>query len=112
MASALDATSKKRPRCPAPDESVIEFVEPPQEFLKCSLCLDLFEDPVSLASCGHTFCRQCALDTLKQKRECPLDRKPCARRGPLASLFNPNFTTQAGWCVGARSRWVHRHCST
>ena len=74
--------------------------------LKCSLCLDLFEDPVSLASCGHTFCRQCALDTLKQKRECPLDRKPCTGRGAGASLFNPNFTAKAGIdALRVRCRW-------
>ena len=30
-----------------------------REELKCSICFDLFKQPVSLPACGHTFCRAC-----------------------------------------------------
>ena len=30
-----------------------------REELKCSICFDLFKQPVSLPACGHTFCRVC-----------------------------------------------------
>lgn len=29
------------------------------DYLECPVCLDTFQDPVILPSCGHTFCRQC-----------------------------------------------------
>ena len=35
------------------------FIEPPNENLICSICLAVFDDPVVLASCDHTFCRSC-----------------------------------------------------
>lgn len=36
-----------------------KFVIQPSESLKCSLCKNLFTDPVISTQCGHTFCRQC-----------------------------------------------------
>ena len=35
------------------------FVTPPDTNLVCVICHDVFDDPVSLQSCGHTFCRSC-----------------------------------------------------
>ena len=67
-----------------------------REELKCSICVDLFKQPVSLPACGHTFCRVCIeaylqhLSTPTQSKEvttggdkmtvacvhCPLCRRP------------------------------------
>lgn len=33
-----------------------------QEELTCAICLDYFEDPVSI-ECGHNFCRGCLCRT-------------------------------------------------
>ncbi|XP_067830120.1 E3 ubiquitin-protein ligase TRIM39-like [Heptranchias perlo] len=46
--------------------------------LTCSVCLDLFEDPV-LTRCEHTFCRRCLLEFWNQQRRniCPICRKIC-----------------------------------
>ena len=30
-----------------------------EEDLKCSLCLDFFESPVRITTCGHDFCGKC-----------------------------------------------------
>eukprot|EP00061_Rhincodon_typus_P003099 g19265.t1 len=52
--------------------------------LTCSVCLDLFQDPV-LTRCEHTFCRRCVLQFWGQQRRniCPLCRKVC----PSAQLL-------------------------
>ncbi|XP_060706634.1 E3 ubiquitin-protein ligase TRIM17-like [Hemiscyllium ocellatum] len=52
--------------------------------LTCSVCLDLFQDPV-LTRCEHTFCRRCVLEfwSQQQRNMCPLCRKVC----PSAQLL-------------------------
>lgn len=55
--------------------------------LVCSLCLEQFVYPYSLATCTHTFCRECILHRLAVLRiqnnydafPCPLCRAPCTR---------------------------------
>ena len=43
------------------------------EDLICSVCCNVFEDPVS-TPCGHTFCRVCITETIRSNPKCPLDR--------------------------------------
>ncbi|XP_075421824.1 E3 ubiquitin-protein ligase TRAF7 isoform X1 [Ascaphus truei] len=44
------------------------FAEQPSVKLCCQLCCSVFKDPV-ITTCGHTFCRRCALNSEK----CPVD---------------------------------------
>uniref|UniRef100_A0A8D3C8E4 E3 ubiquitin-protein ligase TRAF7 n=1 Tax=Scophthalmus maximus TaxID=52904 RepID=A0A8D3C8E4_SCOMX len=44
------------------------FAEQPSVKLCCQLCCSVFKDPV-ITTCGHTFCRRCALTSDK----CPVD---------------------------------------
>ncbi|XP_076841975.1 E3 ubiquitin-protein ligase TRIM35-like isoform X2 [Brachyhypopomus gauderio] len=48
-----------------------------EEHLKCSICLEIFKDPVVL-TCSHSFCRTCIERTwhLKEMKKCPL----CSKR--------------------------------
>nr|XP_060140809.1 E3 ubiquitin-protein ligase TRIM4 isoform X2 [Globicephala melas] len=51
-----------------------------QEELTCSICLDYFEDPVSI-ECGHNFCRGCLRRSWAQSGSpvpCPECRQPSA----------------------------------
>ena len=41
------------------DEEIVVFAEPPTQDLKCSICLEVFRDPL-ITKCGHTFCSRCA----------------------------------------------------
>lgn len=43
-----------------------------QDFLKCSVCLDVFSDPVTTMECMHTFCRTCLASSLDFKKKCPV----------------------------------------
>lgn len=40
------------------------------EDLTCSICLNIFTDPVMLV-CGHSFCRECITLSLSSQDQCP-----------------------------------------
>ena len=44
------------------------------KFLYCSICDDIFRNPVRLKSCGHTYCMRCILQWGKHNFNCPLCR--------------------------------------
>ena len=44
------------------------------KFLYCSICDDIFRDPVRLKLCGHTFCNNCILKWSTHNANCPLCR--------------------------------------
>jgi len=61
-------------------------VVPPDPDLECSVCLEVFTDPVSLL-CGHTFCRQCAVTWFAEPGKlCPLARCPASANSQPAEL--------------------------
>jgi hypothetical protein len=74
--------SQRRER--EPPECV--WVTPPAPDLECSVCSEVFTDPVTLA-CGHTFCRACAVSwfTSPAKR-CPLGACPASAKSKPAKL--------------------------
>lgn len=43
------------------------------EELSCSVCMCLFQTPVTI-ECGHTFCRSCILNSVRSKNSCPMCR--------------------------------------
>lgn len=47
-----------------------------EDKLTCSICLGLYQDPVTLP-CGHNFCRKCIRDWWgRHEKECPECREP------------------------------------
>lgn len=69
-----------------PKEDVLEEDIP--EDLKCIICMDLFLNPV-VVSCGHTFCKICVQDLIRDKPSCPVCRTPTMQG---ADNLLPNFT--------------------
>ncbi|XP_060125833.1 zinc finger protein RFP-like [Zootoca vivipara] len=59
----------------------------------CSICLDYFKDPVTIAECGHNFCRSCLIQywgESEAEASCPQCRQRVQRRGliPNRQLAN------------------------
>ena len=51
----------------------------PNSYLLCSLCNELFTDPVINVKCGHTFCRACLQNSATgySSAKCPVDDSTC-----------------------------------
>ncbi|KAF9935021.1 hypothetical protein FBU30_008514 [Linnemannia zychae] len=58
---------------PLYDPRSLQYLEPTQTSLQCSVCCEYFTQPVS-APCGHTFCKGCILQALEVSPGCPLCR--------------------------------------
>ncbi|XP_071372552.1 E3 ubiquitin-protein ligase TRIM39-like isoform X1 [Centroberyx affinis] len=63
-----------------------------EEDLSCSVCHDIFKDPV-LLSCSHSFCKACLQSWWKEKqiRECPVCKKRSSQRKPPCNLVLKNL---------------------
>ncbi|XP_062253550.1 zinc-binding protein A33-like [Platichthys flesus] len=63
-----------------------------EEDLCCSVCHDVFRDPVIL-SCSHSFCKDCVESWWKDKevKECPLCKSRSSKRKPPCNLVLKNL---------------------
>lgn len=85
----------------AKDVPIMAVVE---ERLRCGICTDFYEWPVTVPRCGHVFCSVCVRRSLKAKQECPMCRARCAH-GDL----RPNHTVEAlSLCFRAGLPYLHR----
>uniref|UniRef100_A0A8C3KPE8 E3 ubiquitin-protein ligase TRIM39-like n=1 Tax=Calidris pygmaea TaxID=425635 RepID=A0A8C3KPE8_9CHAR len=65
-----------------------------QDEARCSICLEIFQDPVSI-HCGHNFCRSCITQTWEERTtnfSCPqcrmtVSRKILRRNWELANMI-------------------------
>ncbi|KAI1902416.1 hypothetical protein AGOR_G00044540 [Albula goreensis] len=64
----------------------------PEEELCCSVCCDIFKEPVVL-KCSHSFCRTCLQQCWEEKssRECPICRRKSSVGDPPVSLVLKNI---------------------
>ncbi|CAJ1057974.1 E3 ubiquitin-protein ligase TRIM39-like [Xyrichtys novacula] len=63
-----------------------------EEDLCCSICHDIFKDPVVL-SCSHSFCKDCLQSwwTEKQTQECPVCKRRSSKAEPPCNLVLKNL---------------------
>ncbi|XP_032426204.1 nuclear factor 7, ovary-like [Xiphophorus hellerii] len=63
-----------------------------EEDLCCSVCQDVFKDPVVL-SCSHSFCKECLKNWWREKpsRECPVCKRRSSRDRPPINLVLKNL---------------------
>ncbi|KAM6977434.1 E3 ubiquitin-protein ligase TRIM35-like [Aplochiton taeniatus] len=64
----------------------------PEEDLSCSVCFDIFKDPV-LLSCSHSFCKACLQKYWKENKEeqCPVCRRRFSKEEPPCNLALKNL---------------------
>lgn len=99
-----------------------EIVNPASvsDTLKCSICTDVFEDPVfrDAGGCQHVFCRVCAEQCLQREPTCPLCREPMDHRNlrahkgfqSLVDELQVRCERSCGWAGRLDAR--HRHIAT
>jgi len=63
-------------------ECSIKFLKKPSNYIVCSVCRNVFTDPVINVKCGHTFCLQCIEEAGGNKDDqviirCPEDGTEC-----------------------------------
>ncbi|XP_032426192.1 nuclear factor 7, ovary-like [Xiphophorus hellerii] len=63
-----------------------------EEDLCCSVCQDVFKDPV-LLSCSHSFCKECLKNWWREKpvKECPVCKRRSSRDSPPCNLALKNL---------------------
>ena len=54
--------------------------------LACSICLDVFSDPVMPAQCQHTFCRKCLSSLAANSRTASIPCPYCRKNFKIATL--------------------------
>ncbi|GAQ79905.1 Zinc finger RING-type domain containing protein [Klebsormidium nitens] len=80
--STLRGVKRRRTETPSPSlppELRPGFVEPPPKpdrevKFTCSICLENMKEEATTI-CGHIFCKQCILDSIKATKKCPTCRK-------------------------------------
>ncbi|XP_063054484.1 nuclear factor 7, brain-like [Engraulis encrasicolus] len=81
-----------------------------EEDLTCTVCWDIFTDPVVL-SCRHSVCKGCLENywSEKEENECPLCRRRSSRDDPPVCLPLKNLC-EAFWKERARpEEWCSEH---
>ena len=53
-----------------------DFIDEVSEELKCTICLQVFQDPNLTSCCGNRYCRKCIEKIVQQKMPCPLCQHP------------------------------------
>lgn len=83
----------KRQRLTLELESQPEEAEILQE-ITCSICAEVFRDPVMIRSTGMTYCRACVTTALGVRARCPLSGTNVSipRRGGVDAILLPNRT--------------------
>lgn len=83
-----------------------EFFITVPEWANCSICSDLFDEPVQWPNCEHTFCKACVTRLLTYgHRECPMCRGVLPNDVGFADLQHAVRMSSALLLLPVRCRW-------
>ena len=95
MADAAEGPPTKRQRLTAELEQS-ERGRHLLETVSCSICTEVFEDPVSPRGSIHTYCRACIRQALAVQPRCPLSNARIAiRRGNIDAVLDGNHQVRS-----------------
>ena len=79
------------------------------KFLYCSICDDIFRNPIRLKTCGHTYCINCILVWCKHNTNCPLCREEFTEKDIRTDIIATNIINDLEiFCVNAGCPWKGR----
>ena len=76
------------------------------KFLYCSICDDIFRDPIRLKTCGHTFCINCIIQWAQHNLNCPLCRESFTDKDIQKDIIATNIINDLEiYCVNLGCPW-------
>ena len=76
------------------------------KFLYCSICDDIFRNPIRLKTCGHTYCIGCILQWSKHNSNCPLCREEFSEKDIKTDIIATNIINDLEiYCVNSGCPW-------
>ena len=76
------------------------------KFLYCSLCDEIFRNPVRLKSCGHTYCLNCILEHSKHNFNCPLCQVNFTKNDIRIDIIATNIINDLKlYCINKGCHW-------
>ena len=62
-----------------------------QRVITCPICLDYFNDPVSLTVCCHSFCKACLISAFELRETCPLCIIKITKQNIISNCYLTNI---------------------
>ena len=84
-AETLSVPTEAAERVTLVDETAFKY----QSALQCSICMCLVWEPM-LTPCQHIFCRECIVEQVQRRAECPIDRRLIFAHSDLKRLQDAN----------------------
>ena len=76
------------------------------KFLYCSICDDIFRNPVRLKTCGHTYCLNCIIQWARHNLNCPLCRESFIDKDIQKDIIATNIINDLEiYCVNLGCPW-------
>ncbi|KAI8061599.1 hypothetical protein BC940DRAFT_310216 [Gongronella butleri] len=94
-------------------DSPLDFIDEQlqcfDQHMRCPICKELYDTPMILATCSHSFCARCIRRSLSQEQVCPQCRISCHDSNLHNNYDLESVVTQ--WKTTVRSRILQMHAS-
>ena len=101
--SSSTSTSTSTTSSSCPSSTLFPSLQSLEFELRCTICREFFDNPVSIQDCGHTFCSYCLRGHAKMQLKavnfnrkvfCPTCRIPMGSTNDYENYFQPNASIQ------------------